>query len=103
MKVGITCGDPAGIGPEIVGAALESSLLPSAVEYLVIGVSEAFAPGKPGLASARHAIEALEESVALAKSGEIQAVVTGPVSKNGCTTRALPFPAKQSSLPPVAG
>ena len=37
MKVGITCGDPAGIGPEIVKAALQSPLLPQGVEYLVIG------------------------------------------------------------------
>jgi 4-hydroxythreonine-4-phosphate dehydrogenase len=92
VKVGITCGDPAGIGPEIVGAALESSLLPPEVEYLVIGASEAFTPGKPGLASAQHAIEALEESVALARSGEIQAVVTGPVSKKWLHDAGFAFP-----------
>ena len=92
MKVGITCGDPAGIGPEIVKAALESSLLPTGVEYLVIGASDAFAPGKPGLASAQHAIEALEESVALAKCGKIQAVVTGPVSKKWLHAAGFAFP-----------
>jgi 4-hydroxythreonine-4-phosphate dehydrogenase len=92
VKVGITCGDPAGIGPEIVKAALESSLLPPGVEYLVIGASDAFAPGKPGLASAQHAIEALEQSVALAKSGEIQAVVTGPVSKKWLHAAGFAFP-----------
>ena len=92
MKVGITCGDPAGIGPEIVAAALESSLLPPGVEYLVIGASEAFTPGKPGLASAEHAIEALEESVALARSGEIQAVVPGPVSKKWLHHAGFTFP-----------
>jgi 4-hydroxythreonine-4-phosphate dehydrogenase len=92
VKVGITCGDPAGIGPEIVKAALESSLLPQGVEYVVIGATHAFAPGKPGLASAQHAIEALEESVALAKSGEIQAVVTGPVSKKWLHDAGFAFP-----------
>jgi 4-hydroxythreonine-4-phosphate dehydrogenase len=92
VKVGITCGDPAGIGPEIVKAALESSLLPQGVEYVVIGATDAFAPGKPGLASAQHAIEALEESVALAKSGEIQAVVTGPVSKKWLHDAGFVFP-----------
>jgi 4-hydroxythreonine-4-phosphate dehydrogenase len=92
VKVGITCGDPAGIGPEIVGAALESSLLPKEVEYLIIGASEAFPPGKPELASAQHAIEALEESVALARSGEIQAVVTGPVSKKWLHDAGFAFP-----------
>ena len=92
MKVGITCGDPSGIGPEIVRAALGSSLLPPGVEYRVIGSSDAFASGKPGLTSAQHAIEALEESVALASSGEIQAVVTGPVSKKWLHTAGFAFP-----------
>ncbi len=92
MKVGITLGDPAGIGPEIVRAALESSLLPAGVEYLVVGASKAFPPGQPGLASAQHAIKALEESVALARSGEIQAVVTGPVSKKWLHNAGFAFP-----------
>ena len=92
MKVGITCGDPAGIGPEIVEAALESSLLPQGVDYVVIGSSDAFAPGKPGLASAQHAREALEEAVTLARSGEIQAVVTGPVSKKWLHETGFAFP-----------
>jgi 4-hydroxythreonine-4-phosphate dehydrogenase len=92
VKVGITCGDPAGIGPEIVEAALESSLLPQGVDYVVIGSSDAFAPGKPGLASAQHALEALEEAVALARFGEIQAVVTGPVSKKWLHGTGFAFP-----------
>jgi 4-hydroxythreonine-4-phosphate dehydrogenase len=92
VKVGITCGDPAGIGPEIVRAALQSSRLPPGVEYVVIGSSDAFAPGKPGLASAQHAFAALEESVMLARSGEIQAVVTGPVSKKWLHAAGFPFP-----------
>jgi 4-hydroxythreonine-4-phosphate dehydrogenase len=92
VKVGITCGDPAGIGREIVEAALESSLLPQGVDYVVIGSSDAFAPGKPGLASAQHALEALEEAVALARSGEIQAVVTGPVSKKWLHGTGFAFP-----------
>jgi 4-hydroxythreonine-4-phosphate dehydrogenase len=92
VKVGITCGDPAGIGPEIVEAALESSLLPQGVDYVVIGSSDAFASGKPGLASAQHALEALEEAVTLARSGEIQAVVTGPVSKKWLHETGFAFP-----------
>jgi 4-hydroxythreonine-4-phosphate dehydrogenase len=81
VRVGITFGDPAGIGPEIVRAALRSANLPRGVEYHLIGATEAFAPGKPERASAEHAIRALEEAVSLARAGGIQAVVTGPVSK----------------------
>jgi 4-hydroxythreonine-4-phosphate dehydrogenase len=92
VKVGITCGDPAGVGPEVVKAALESSLLPPEHQYLLIGETGAFAPGKPELASAQHAINALEESVALARRGEIQAIVTGPVSKKCLHAAGFAFP-----------
>ena len=92
MKVGITCGDPAGIGPEVVKGALESPCLPQGVEYLVIGATNAISPGKLDVASAQHAIQALEEAVALARSGEIQAVVTGPVSKKAMHDAGFAFP-----------
>ena len=92
MKVGSTCGDPAGVGPEVIKAALRSDRLPGGVDYLVIGATNAFSPGKPDLASARQAIEALEEAAALAKAGEIQAVVTGPVSKRAMHGAGFAFP-----------
>ncbi len=92
MKVGITSGDPAGIGPEIVRAALGSGRIPSDHDYHVIGATDAFAPGKPERSSAKHAIRALEEAVALAKAGEIQAVVTGPVSKKAMHDAGFAFP-----------
>ena len=92
MKVGITCGDPAGIGPEVVRAALESGSLPRDVDYLLLGATNTFAPGKPELGSARHAVKTLEEAVALARSGEIHAVVTGPVSKKAMHRAGFDFP-----------
>ena len=92
MKVGITCGDPAGIGPEVVHGALASDGLPRDIECIVIGATDSFSPGEPTLASARHAIHALEEAVAMAKSGEIQAVVTGPVSKKILHDAGFAFP-----------
>jgi len=36
-RIGITLGDCAGIGPEIVEAALESEHLPKSAKYKVIG------------------------------------------------------------------
>ncbi|HET9523222.1 MAG TPA: 4-hydroxythreonine-4-phosphate dehydrogenase PdxA [Terrimicrobiaceae bacterium] len=92
MRVGITLGDPAGVGPEIVRASLESVTFPRGVECCVIGATDAFAPGKPVGASAEHAIRALEEAVSLAKAGQIQAVVTGPVSKRAMHEAGFAFP-----------
>lgn len=74
-------GDPAGVGPEVVRAALASGALSEKFDYEVIGESGKTLPGEPTLESARQSLEALEKAAAMAKTGEIQAVVTGPVSK----------------------
>lgn len=80
--IGLTVGDPAGVGPEIVDAALTSRQLDPAFEYEVIGTpGEGFTPGKPSDDSARAAWDALEEAVRRLREQEIRAVVTGPVSK----------------------
>jgi 4-hydroxythreonine-4-phosphate dehydrogenase len=81
FRIGITLGDPAGIGPEIVRAALASGRLPENAEYSVIGKPVACSLGQPTQETARAALDALEESAALALRGEIQAVVTGPIHK----------------------
>jgi 4-hydroxythreonine-4-phosphate dehydrogenase len=80
-RIGITLGDPAGIGPEIVQAALSSGRLPQTAEYSIIGKPVACSLGKPTPETARAALDALEEAAALALRGKIQAVVTGPIHK----------------------
>ncbi len=79
--IGITLGDPAGIGPEVIQGALDSGKLDPAFEYLVIGDKGNAVPGQPDAHSAMSAVDALEQAVALALTGQIAAVVTGPVSK----------------------
>jgi 4-hydroxythreonine-4-phosphate dehydrogenase len=80
-RIGITLGDCAGIGPEIVEAALESERLPKAAKYKVIGKYPECSLGKPTLDTARAAAAALEEAVTVAQRGELDAIVTGPVHK----------------------
>ncbi len=80
MRIGLTLGDVAGIGPEIVTAALQSSALPSC-EYIVVGKYPTAIPGRPTPETARAAAAALEEAVSAAKRGELAAVVTGPIHK----------------------
>ncbi len=81
--IGVTLGDAAGIGPEVVAAALASGLLDDAFEYRVIGSPPAdiVVPGKPTAASARAAWQGLEEAATGALNGEYAAVVTAPVCK----------------------
>jgi 4-hydroxythreonine-4-phosphate dehydrogenase len=78
--IGITLGDGAGIGPEIIDAALNSGRLSPAVDYRLIG-DRCGVPGQPTPETARAAAAALHHAVELAASGEIVAVVTGPIHK----------------------
>ena len=80
-RIGITLGDCAGIGPEIVDLALKSGRLPDSADYIVVGKYPDCSLGKPNLETARAAAAALEEAVTLARRGELDAVVTGPVHK----------------------
>ncbi|MEO8044126.1 MAG: 4-hydroxythreonine-4-phosphate dehydrogenase PdxA [Spartobacteria bacterium] len=90
-RIGITLGDPAGIGPEIVRVALASGKLPEA-EYRVLGKLEGYSLGQPTPESARAARVALEESARLALAGEIDAVVTGPIHKARMYEIGFEFP-----------
>jgi 4-hydroxythreonine-4-phosphate dehydrogenase len=90
--IGITLGDAAGIGPEVARAALASGKLNARFEYRLIGSCLEAVPGQPDEATARAAITALEESVALLKSGGIAAVVTAPISKDHLAGYGFDFP-----------
>jgi 4-hydroxythreonine-4-phosphate dehydrogenase len=80
-RIGITLGDCAGIGPEIVELALKSGRVPDSTEYVVLGRQPNCKPGEPTPETARAAAAALEEAVTLARRGELNAIVTGPVHK----------------------
>jgi 4-hydroxythreonine-4-phosphate dehydrogenase len=90
-RIGITLGDPAGIGPEIVRSALRSGKLPEA-DYRLLGEAEGHSLGQPTPESARAARGALEESVRLAIAREIDAVVTGPIHKASMYEIGFEFP-----------
>jgi 4-hydroxythreonine-4-phosphate dehydrogenase len=90
-RIGITLGDPAGIGPEIIRAALASGKLPDA-DYRLLGDSEGHSLGQPTRAGARVAQGALEESARLAIAHEIDAVVTGPIHKARMYEIGFQFP-----------
>lgn len=90
--LGLTLGDPAGIGPEIIQACLADTNLPTHCDYRILGDTIGHTPGKPTPASARAAWEALEEAAALLRSGDIAGVVTAPVAKKSLSEIGFPFP-----------
>jgi len=106
-----TCGDPAGVGPEIIGTWLREhpaeasqvavlgptewlSTLPRCGRFVEVDTEERlrFEPGKPSEAGARAAWSAMEESAAGCQRGEYSGVVTGPVSKEWLSRVGYPFP-----------
>src|SRR5438046_9245973 len=91
-RIGITLGDCAGIGPEIVDLALKSGRVPDSAQYVVIGRLPNCYPGEPTIETARAAAAALEEAVTLARRGKLDAIVTGPVHKARMYDIGFKFP-----------
>jgi 4-hydroxythreonine-4-phosphate dehydrogenase len=102
-RIGVTLGDPAGVGPEVVAAALDSMEFPEGVLVDVIGTVAGHTAGQATEASARAALEAMEESVRRLLVGEIQAVVTGPVCKHALHRVGFEFPGQTEFFAARAG
>lgn len=88
--IGLTLGDPAGIGPELARRAIRR--LGSRLKIQPVGSAQGARPGKPTATGAKQARAALEQSVRLLKNGEIQAIVNGPVSKDWLGRVGFHFP-----------
>lgn len=99
--IGITSGDPAGVGPEVIRAAMESA--PEGFRYEIVGEMSGHAPGIPTEAGARAAATALKEAAEKLLSGDWQAVVTGPVSKNALHAVGYEFPGQTEFFAAHAG
>jgi 4-hydroxythreonine-4-phosphate dehydrogenase len=88
--IGITLGDPAGIGPEVIKKALRDPHLPRGFRYEVIGATpKRVRLGRSTRVTAQYAWNALETAFQHWKKGEIAAIVTGPVQKE--TLAAIGF------------
>jgi len=109
-KIAITCGDPAGIGPEIVRAWLDSNPggagdvavigparwlagLPAGARMIPVGTEDyAAVPGKPDGEGSLVAWAALERAAELCSSGEYSGAVTAPISKERLAAIGWTFP-----------
>ena len=109
-RLAFTCGDPAGVGPEIIAAWLAAhaeaaagvavigparwlATLDTTAEKIAVGLEEFVAvPGQPSGEGARVAWAAMERAAAGCVSGEFCGVVTGPVSKAELARIGYAFP-----------
>ena len=97
--IGLTLGDAAGVGPEVVAAALASGRLDAEFEYRIIGPRlEGVTPGKPSAETARAAWQGLEAAARGALQGEFAAVVTAPVCKASLYEIGFRYPGQTEFL-----
>jgi 4-hydroxythreonine-4-phosphate dehydrogenase len=109
-RIAITCGDPAGVGPEIIsewlkthpeaggeialiGPSLWLASLDTTGEKIVVGLDDFQAvPGLPNADGALVAWAAMERAATGCLRGEFDGVVTGPVSKERLAAIGYEFP-----------
>lgn len=121
--LGITLGDPTGVGPEIVAAALAGAppeILARAVVYgdrdplaraartLGItlppieirgdGLGDRTTPGSPDETAAAAQVGYLEAAVRAAAAGELAAIITAPISKTWVKRAGFAFPGHTEML-----
>ncbi|OGX25120.1 MAG: 4-hydroxythreonine-4-phosphate dehydrogenase PdxA [Omnitrophica WOR_2 bacterium RIFCSPHIGHO2_02_FULL_48_11] len=114
--IGITLGDPTGIGPEVTAKALKQLRLGSKTHIKLIGhasvvrpylarlpqncsvidvgpaLSKKIIPGQTSRETAQASVNYLNKAVDLIRSGAIQALVTAPVCKEAISDLGYSFP-----------
>ena len=116
--IGITLGDPAGIGPEVTAWALAHAPVEIRRDVVVFGDPDALArgaramgveagvrdvacdgerapavvPGAPDAAAGVAQVAWLEAGIAAARAGRVAALVTAPISKTWARRAGLAFP-----------
>jgi 4-hydroxythreonine-4-phosphate dehydrogenase len=90
-RVGITVGDPAGIGPEIAGKAAADVRVLEACEPRIYDAPGSFVTGAVSAQAGRAAYEAILRAVGDARAGTIDAIATAPVNKEAFAQAGLPW------------
>lgn len=88
--IGYTLGDQAGIGPEVIRAALAQA--PAGAKYRLIGREISCTPGSPTEYTAQAALEHLELAATALQNGTIDAVVTAPICKEALHRLGFAYP-----------
>ena len=90
-RIGITAGDPAGIGPEIARKAMADPRVLQVCEPLFYGSQHPFNPGVLSADAGLVAYETIVRAVRDAQAGEIQGIATAPINKEALALAGLPW------------
>lgn len=93
VRVGITVGDPAGIGPEIAHKAATDGRVTAACEPVIFAANpeSAIRIGEVSAEAGRTAYETIVRAVAAARAGEVDAIATAPINKLAFARAGLPW------------
>jgi 4-hydroxythreonine-4-phosphate dehydrogenase len=89
--VGITEGDPAGIGPEIVAKAVSDPRVRAVCEPVIYGSDVSITPGVLSAESGRAAYDTIVRAVRDAQSDVVHAIATAPINKEALALAGLPW------------
>ena len=114
VRLAVTLGDPRGIGPEVAAAAVRKLRAEAAAHFTFIGpdsrpyqdvadeyIAVGAHDGEPATAG-RIAGLAIERAVELARGGEVDAIVTGPIDKNALHAGGYEYPGHTEMLAALA-
>ncbi len=95
-RIGVTVGDPAGIGPEIARKAAADSSLAELCEIVLYGPHSGhdlarFAPGRVSAAAGASAYDSIVRAVEDASARRIDAIATAPINKEAFAAAGLPW------------
>ena len=112
-RLAVTIGDPRGIGPEIIRAALEDPALRGVCETVVVGptgtgVNVDVSTGAWALSASeadagKASGDAIVRAVELAISGEVDGIVTAPIDKHALLMGGYDFPGHTEMLAELTG
>ncbi len=107
-RIGITSGDPAGIGPEITAKTAAHAGVREVCEPVVYGPmtpheTDAFQRGRVTASAGRAAYESIVRAVEDARAGRIDAIATAPINKEAFAAAALPWPGHTELLAHLTG
>lgn len=124
VRIGITCGDINGIGPEIALKAVSSKVWKNDIEFTFIGpenfpmsgkISAAFSNvwnvglnevptlGTISAEASMTAVAAIERAVQGCLSNELDAIVTAPICKEGLQLAGIPWPGHTEMIAAMTG
>ncbi len=113
-RLAVTMGDPRGIGPEVVEAALLDPGVAGAADFVRVGPAAlcrapddvavgAWAAADGAAGAGRIAGEAIRRAVAMALAGRVDGIVTAPIDKAAFHAGGWRFPGHTEMLRDLAG